>query len=269
MADEPEEVLELDPEDEIHEDENKTQGSAEETEDGEEETVIGFEGEEESPASEGNSSVIRELRQRIGAQNRELAELRRANPKPKIEVGEEPSLEGCDYDEDRFKDEWRQWNDRKAAAARQEAENQQAAERQQTEWQSTAQAYEASKGKLNVPNFDDAESEVFAALPAETKALLLRSGKAAELVVALSRSPANLEQLSKLNLADAAMMIGELRGKVKVMTTRRTPEPDRPVRGNAAPANADKELARLEKEADRTGDRSALIAYRKKLRDRA
>lgn len=268
MADEPEDVLELEQDDVLNEEQDENRpDDAEEQEDGEE-TVIGFEGEEAAPASESESSVIRELRQRMREKDRELAELRRANPKPKVEVGEKPTLESCEYDEERFETALTDWHGRKAQAERQETEQQQATERQQAEWQERAKAYEADKVKLNVSGFDDAESEVFTALPAETKALLLMSEKPAALVYALSRNPTKLEELSKLNLARAAMMIGKMEDKVTV-TRRKLPEPDRAVRGNAAPANADKELARLEKEAERTGERSALIAYRKKLRDRA
>jgi hypothetical protein len=61
------------------------------------------------------------------------------------------------------------------------------------------------------------------------------------------------------------MQIGKLEDKIKVERRKPLPAPDRPVTGTASLASTDKKLAQLEKEADRTGDRTALIRYRKSL----
>lgn len=275
MADGREEVLELDPDQELdvldegEEDQPEDGEQAEEDEDGEE-TVVGFEGEEAAPAPEGDSSVIRELRKANRELAKRVAEHEHGEAPKRIEVGEEPTLEGCDYDEDRFKADWKAWDRRKADADAQETEAQTRAKADKDAWDKRIQAFEAGKSRLKATDFEDAEAEVQAALPKETLALILRNETiSAELVLALSRSPATLAQLSKLDLPDAAMMIGELRSKLKV-TKRKLPEPDRPLRGNAAPgANADKQLAKLEAEAERTGDRTALSAYRRKLKQKA
>ena len=50
---------------------------------------------------------------------------------------------------------------------------------------------------------------------------------------------------------------------------RKAPAPDRPSSGAARmPGGVDKQLEKLETEAERTGDRTAVIAYRKKLKAR-
>ncbi|RPF70451.1 hypothetical protein [Aurantiacibacter spongiae] len=281
MADQPEEdVLELDPEQEIDETEEAEPEDGEatenpdedETEEQPEETYFGFDGEDEgaAPAPESESSVIRELRER----NRELtAQLKAAETgkrEEQIEVGPEPTIEddGIDYDAEKFAIAWREWNERKARAERQEQEKAKEREQEAAKWGEVQRAYETDKASLNIPNFDEAEAQVAAILPESHRALLLKSGKGAALVAALHRSPTTLEELSKLDPADAAMKIGELRSKVQ-MKTRARPQPDRPVKGNAAPTSADKELERLEKEAERTGDRTKVIRYKKELRSRA
>lgn len=273
MADEPEDVLELEDEQVIDDEEETEEGSdtAEDTEDTEEqseEPFIGFEGEEAAPASESESSVIRDLRKA----NRELAkrnrELETGSAPKKIEVGEKPSLESCEYDEERYETELDAWKDRKAKADRLEQEAQERRDRETQEWDQRKQSYEADKAKLGVSNYDDAEEEVFASLPNEHQALLLMTEKPAALIYALSKNPTKLSELSKMNLARAAMTLGKLEDKLQ-MRTRKAPEPDRPVRGNAAPANADKELARLEKKAEQTGDRTEVIRYKRKLKQRA
>lgn len=275
MADEAEDVLELDDALEIDEIEGDAEPeqdneAASDDEDGEGETFIGFEGEEEdeaAPASESESSVIRELRRANREAQRELAELRRAQQPAKIERRPEPTLESCEYDEDRFKRETREWLAHEAKVEAQEREAEEARKATQAEWEARAKAYEADKSALGVAGYDEAEAEVFSVLPREIQALILRTDKPAALVFALHRSPSKLETLSKLNLADAALQLGEWKAGLKVMK-RKAPNPDRPIKGKSAASSA-KTLERLEREAARTGDRTALIRYRKQMNAKA
>jgi len=270
MADDAEDVLELDTELEADEVEGLDEGEGDEApepdSDEGEETFIGFEGEDEdeaAPASESESSVIREMRRAMREKDRQIAELQRGNaPKP-VELGPKPTLESCDYDEERFEAELTGWHTQKAKVDAQQAEAEAAAERQREEWRQRAKAYEADKAALGVAGYDEAETEVFSTLAPDVQALILRTDKPAALVYALHRSPGKLEHLSKLNLADAALQIGEWKAGLKV-TKRKAPEPDRPVMGKAT-ASADKTLERLEREAAKTGDRTALIRYRKQM----
>lgn len=280
MADD-REVLELDPESELkdaegtEDEQEQPNGEADEPESEDEgdeptETLIGFEGDEEeaAPASEGESSVIRDMRRKLREKERRIAELEAGSAPTKIEVGEKPTLESCEYDEERFEQALTSWHQRKAQADDLDRQQREAEEKERETWAKRAKAYEANKQALAIPNYEDAEGEVFTTLSEQTQALIMLTEKPAALVYALSRNPAKLEELSKLNLVQAAMLIGKLEDKLQ-MTKRKLPQPDRPVRGNAAPANADKELARLEKEADRTGDRTAVIRYKRQLRDQA
>lgn len=273
MADEADDVLELDDEQVIEETEGDPpeDDDTEEQEDGEtNETVFGFDGQEEgsAPDPESESSVIRELRGRIRELTAEKKAWETQKQPEQIEVGEKPTLESCEYDEERFETELDSWKTRKAKAERIEQQRKEDQDKQAEQWAETHRSYEADKASLGVPNFEEAEETVASVLPEHTRALLLKSGKGAALVAALHRSPTTLEELSKLDPADAAMMIGELRSKLK-MTTRSRPNPDRPVKGNAASTSADKELARLEKEAERTGNRTEVIRYKRKLRKQA
>lgn len=275
MADEAEDVLELDeikaiePEDEQEE---QAEAAADEAE-GDDEDVIGFgeQADEEGAAPAPESSVIRDLRRA----NRELAkkihQLERGTQPQRIEVGEKPTLAACDYDEDRFEAELDAWKQRKAEVDQFEKASQERAKAEAEAWSKRAENYTADKAKLRVADYATAEEEVFSTLSEQHQALILMTEKPAALVYALSRDPAKLEQLSKLDLARAAMLVGKLEDKVHVTTKRRLPQPDRPIRGDApvSSASTDKELARLEKEAERTGNRTALIAYRKKLTARA
>jgi hypothetical protein len=59
-------------------------------------------------------------------------------------------------------------------------------------------------------------------------------------------------------------MLGRLETKVKMEKRPKLPDPDRPVNGRPG-LSGDKELKRLEREAERTGDRTALIRHRKQM----
>lgn len=276
------EVLELGPEDELdtepaegEEDEDQDEpgepaDEAEHDDEGDEptETLIGFEGEEAAPASESDNSVIRELRRANRELAKRVAEQERGKAPEKVEVGSKPELEDFDYDQDRYDAALFDWRDRKAKAERADQERQDREKTERDAWQQRISAFEQAKTRLNVSDFDEAEAEVQAVLPPEIQAIVLHAEKSAELVYALGRNPAKLAELSKLDPLRAAMAVGKLEDKLTV-TKRALPNPDRAVRGNAAPASADKQLAKLEKKAAQTGDRTEVIAYKRKLKSRA
>ena len=274
MADRADDVLVLDKEliagePEDQDETGQTDGDAEG--EGGTEPFATFGEEEAAPASENDSSVIREFRRREREKDRRIAELeRQAAPKP-VEVGERPSLEAFEFDEDAHAEAVEAWIERKAQAKR---ETEQATKRNETveaERDKVRTAYMAQRARYPEARFEEAEREVFETLPANIQGGILKLDRAADLVMALHASPSELTALAELAQADpilALVKIGELKGKLQVM--RKPPAPDRDVRGNASPAGGtDKELARLEKEAERTADRTKLIAYRRKLKPKS
>lgn len=266
MADEAEDVLELDAELEA---DDEGQQAEEQTGEEDDEDVVLFAEEGAAPAPEGETSTIREMRQKLREAQREAAELRKQVKPQVVEIGPKPTLESCGYDEEVFEAEHDAWKARKAEAERAEQEAEARRKAEADKWAERVQTYQANKQSLRVKDYDDAEEEVFAALPEPIQALIMLTEKPAVLVYGLAKNPAKLEQLSKLDPARAAMMIGKLEDKFTVTTRSKAPQPDTPLRGSASLGGPDKELARLEKEAERTGDRTALIRYRKKLAERA
>jgi len=271
MADDAENVLELDAE--ALDDEAEIEGQADEAAvegDDHEEDVIAFADDDTGSASpEGESSTIREMRLKLREAQRENAQLRRQVEPQRIELGPKPTLESCDYDETAFATEFDDWMARKAKADAAEQDTEAQYKAKAEEWAGRVETYKADKARLRVSDYDAAEEDVFSALSEQQQALLMLTEKPAVLIYALAKNPARLEELSKLDPARAALMIGKMEAKITVTSRSKAPAPDRPLRGNAALGGSDKELARLEKEAERTGDRTALIRYRKSLSDRA
>jgi hypothetical protein len=58
------------------------------------------------------------MRQQLARRSKRIAELENRAPKP-IDVGEKPTMAGCDFDEERYEAELDAFKERKAAADRQ------------------------------------------------------------------------------------------------------------------------------------------------------
>lgn len=233
------------------------------------ELVIAFDGEEGDEADQpGDNNVVRQMRQKLREKDRELAELRKQSaPKP-VELGPKPTLADCDYDEERHEAALLAWHEDKRKA---DAEVAQATERQAAQsklWEDAGKRYEQSKTGLKVPDYADAEAEVEQALGPASAIIAMAANDPAKVAYALGKSPARLAELVKLkdNPIGLAAAIARIEGGI-VVKKRTPPNPDRPAQGSAPmPGGTDKKLAQLEKEAERTNDRTALLAYKRELR---
>lgn len=205
----------------------------------------------------------------IATMSRRLAEQSETSRPAAIEVGDRPTLEGCDYDEDRLATETDAWIDRKLAAAQQERDTPRTAE---DEARADVERYEASITKLPYADAAEMVGKARAGLtPAQEFMISQACSEPGKLLHALGRHPQKLAELvSVKNPAKFIAKAVTLEANMKSGSNRRqAPQPERIPRGNAAPKSADKEEARLEKEADRTGDRTALQAYRRQKREKA
>lgn len=218
-----------------------------------------------------DSSVIKHLRNELKETREKLREV--AAPKPEaIAVGPEPTMADCDYDEDKFKDAWREWNERTEAAERQKGEAERSRQRQVEEWEAEKKRFADSKASLPYADVEEAELTVAAALnEAQGGVLVAAAQQPAKLMYALYKHPAKLEALAKqTNLVKLAAEIGRLEKDLKMTKRRKTPDPETVERGSgsASAGRKDKHLEKLEKEAERTGERSKLIQYKKSLKEK-
>jgi hypothetical protein len=248
------------------------------------ETVIAFadeaDGEDDDLADmdEKATRLIRELRANQRELSRKLAKFSRTPPPaanegdPEPQVPDEPGpLESFDYDEDRQREAWREHREAvkrhdewKARQSERETERARAAERQ-------AKAIEQQRASLGVSDYEERAALVKDRL-SDAQIAVLTNGAAnpAKLIYALGRSPTKLETLAaEDNLAKFAVMVGGMERDIKV-TKRNAPAADTRIRGaTASPAlnsATAKQLAKLEKEAERTGDRTALIRFKKQMK---
>lgn len=215
--------------------------------------------------------LVKRLRTELRARTKELNEARRPASPAVIEVGEKPTLEGCDWDADRYEEEFEAWKDRKAKAEEAESTASAEAEKAQKEWHTKIAAYERGKADLRVPGKAEAEAEALASLSQHQQAVIVKyADNPAALIIALGKSPKKLETVAAMNdLGQFTFTIAKLEKELKV-GKKKAPEPEGIVRG-AAPLShtADKRLEKLEREAARTGDRSEVIRYKAELKKKA
>lgn len=257
--------------------EGTTQGEAAEGEEGD--AVVVTIGEEPPPSDEEETARapewVRELRKNhreLQKQNRELQEKLNAvsgveqKPTP---LGTKPTLEGCDYDAEKYEQELTGWYERKRQADEQEAKARAEQEAQQKEWQAKLQSYGKAKTELKVKDFDEAEGMVQENFSATQQGILLQGAdNPALLVYALGKNPKKAKELSSItDPVKFAFAVAKLETQLKVTNRKAPPPPEKTVQGSGSTSGAvDSNLDRLRAEAEKTGDYSKVIAYKRQKR---
>lgn len=240
-------------------------------EDADDEVLVSFEGEEGAPpSSEGqDTGLVRHLRAELREKERLLkAREVQSAPKP-IEVGEKPTMAGLDFDEEAFERELDAWKERKAEADKLNAEALRAQTQQLETWNKRVAEVDRQVAALNAKDFPSALDEVRAHFSEVQQVVLMRAPKnSANVTYALGKNPAKAAELAKISdPIELAAELARLEGKLTVTKRNAPPPPEQIVRGSAPmAAGRDKQLERLEAEAERTGDRTKVAQYRHKLK---
>lgn len=240
------------------------------------ESLIGFADEIDAEAEE-ETPLVKRLRDQNRELSRKLAKTNRPatanDDDPEPAIPPKKTIEQFDYDQDKLDDYIDQRDEAVRKHAAWEAREERRKEKRQTEADAATRAVEQQRKALNVTDYEDQSAKVQAAL-SETQLAILISGveNPAKLIYALGRSAARLDQIAaEDNPVKFAVMLGKLEKEIRV--AKRVPPPvEGKVRGataSVAIGASDRELERLEKEADRTGDRSKVIAYRRAARQNA
>lgn len=239
--------------------------------------VVVLIGEEESPPSDEQTAPewVRELRKANREKDREIRELReqvKATQQPqKQAVGAKPTLEGCDYDGEKFAEALEAWHERKRAADVEEQKRRDAQEAQQKEWNAKLETYGKLKSELKVSDYEDAEQSVQSTLSQTQLAMIVDGAdNPAVLVYALGKNPKKAKELAALNNpVKFAFAVAKLETQLKVQPRKSAPPPESVVRGSGAPFQGkDKELDKLYEEAARTGDMTKVREFKRANRER-
>lgn len=223
-----------------------------------------------------------QLRKRHKESQRELRELKeqlrakdsqQVAAEPQIENIPKPTLESCEYDTERYEAKLEAWheNERKVREAKNKVEEKTKVER--AAWQETINAYQKKKTELKVKDFDDAEGLVKESLSVTQQGILLQGAEnSALLIYALGKNPKKAKELAGItDPVKFAFAIAKLETQLKV-APKKAPPPEQTLRGNSTPASSgasDSRMAALEAEAEKTGNRSKIIEYKRNLKNQS
>lgn len=225
--------------------------------------------EEEKPAPEW----VRELRKshrELQKRNRELEAKLNQDQAPKApEIGKKPTLEDFDYDAEKFEASLAQWFERKRQADEHAAKVQADIEKQQQEWQAKLEGYGKAKAELKVRDYDDAESLVQESFNVTQQGVILQGAdNPALLVYALGKNPKKAKELASISdPVKFAFAIAKLETQLKVTNRKAAPPPEKTVQGTGrVSGSVDSTLDRLRAEAEKSGDYSKVMAYKRQKR---
>lgn len=238
----------------------------------EDEDVITI-GDAPAPEDESRSAPewVKELRKshrELQRENRELKERAKgADVAVKApEVAKKPTLEDVEYDPERFEVAITEWYESKRKADEYRQELEAAQNKQQLEWQAKLNSYGEAKAKLKVKDFEDAEDSIKEAMNVTQQGVILQGAKNPALVIyALGKNPTKAKELASISdPIKFAFAIADLERDLKVTNRKAAPPPEKVVSGTGKiSGGSDSVLERLRAEADKTGDLTKVIAYKR------
>jgi len=250
--------------------------------DDENEVVITFGDEPAPPPSEepaqSTPAWVKELRKSqrdLQRENRELRSKLQA-PAPADNaptLGAKPTLEAMEWDTDKYDVALEKWYTDKGKVEAHAATQKQEQSKQQEAWQAKLTSYQTNKAALKAPDFEEAEHAATEIFSVTQQGVLLQGAEnSAQLVYALGKNPAKAKELAAItDPVRFAWKAAQLEKEMKMTTTPRKtpPPPDRPLKGSGpVGGSSDATLERLRADAERTGDLSKVVAYKRDMKSR-
>lgn len=217
-------------------------------------------------------NLVKRLRAELREAKRQIHASAQAAAPKKIEVGNKPDLwDDCEGDADKFERELSAYHDRVRQREQQDKSEQEQQEAGRKRFETAHAQYRQHAQALGVAGYDAIEEKVQGDLPPVLRDVipLYFGDKGPKVVVALGRHPQLLDELLSIQDPLAQILkLNDIAHGVKIMPRKAPPPESQTIQRGSAPAGgtSDKELARLEKEAERTGNRTQLIEYRRKMK---
>ena len=233
-------------------------------------------GDEPAPEAEDNEPApiwVKKVRQRNRELEKELRETRKkletvTAPK-EPEVGAKPTLQGFDYDTEKYEDALTTWYDRKKQADERAAQAKAEAEKAEKSWSEKLEAYQKAKANFKADDYDDAEAVALEHLDQVQQGVIVDGvSDPTILIYALGKNEAKAKELGAIkNPAKFAIAVGKLEAQLKVSTKKPATQPESKISGNSRPSGSiDSTLERLREEAAKSGDFSRVLEYKRKKR---
>ena len=242
---------------ELEVDDEPTEAEAEDEDD----VVVSITGEAPDPEEEEEARApdwVRDLRKEYRNEKRrakeleqKIEQLERGSAPQAQPLGQKPTLEGADYDTERYETELTSWYEKK----REHDENQNVVQSQQKavqkEWDTKLESYHTSKTELKVKDYEFAEDVVQDNLSVMQQGMIVQGADNPALVVyALGKNPKKAKEIAS-----------------KVTKRKASSKPEKKISGTGRPSGSvDNTLDRLRADAEKTGDFSKVLQYKKQKR---
>lgn len=247
--------------------------------DDEDEVVVSIGEESPPPAEEPRAPEwVRELRKQNREKERRIRELEaklqtttQTENKPVV-LGAKPKLEDHDYDTDKFEAALSDWYERKRAADQDAEKARQEEQAQHDALQARLDYYSKAKAGLNVKDFEDAEYVVHDLFDLTQQWMVVHGAENPALVVyALGKNPKKAKEIADIkDHVKFAFTVAKLEKELKVTNRKAAPPPERTVQGTGRVSGAvDSTLERLRAESEKTGDISKVMDYKRQLRNKS
>lgn len=240
----------------------------------EDEVVVTL-GEEQPPQEEPEHSpnLVNKLRKMHREAQKKIRELEAKQAVAPVEqtptLGAKPTLEGSDYDAEKFEKALESWHEQKRKVEEIEAKAKREQAEAQKSWQATLDNYGKAKAELKVRDFDEAEEVVTDLLTNVQQGIILKvTTLPAEMIYALGKNPGEAKKLAEIkDPLNFAAAVAKLETKLKVQKRNDIPAPERSIRSTApVSGSVDSTLERLRNEARKSGDYTKVAAYKEKLK---
>lgn len=241
----------------------------------EEEEIVVTIGDEEPEQQDVDKAPewVRELRKNqrdLQKRNRELEErLKKQSEPEKTVLGAKPTLEGLDFDTDKFEEALTSWYENKRKYEAEQEDQRILEEEQKIAWQGRLDSYVGQRDELGVKDFEDAETDVQNVLSKTQQGIILQGAEnSARVIYALGKHPAKAKELASIiDPVRFSFAIAKLEEKLKVTTKKPATAPEKKITGSSAVSGGDSTLEKLRAEAEKTGDFTKVTAYKRKIRN--
>lgn len=251
-----------------------TDGESEEAED-DSEVVVSI-GEDSPPQEEETRAPewVRELRKANREKEKRIKELEAklnatTETKP-VTLAKKPTLEDCDYDSEEFEKRLEDWYEDKRQYDAMQAEANAKQEADAKDWQNRLDAYEKAKSSLKVRDYEDAEAFALDTFSITQQGILIQgSDNPALIVYALGKNAKRAKELASIDdPVRFAFAVAKLETQLKVTNRKATVAPEKTIAsgGSSISGSMDSTLERLRAEAEKTGNYSKVIQYKKQKR---
>lgn len=210
-----------------------------------------------------NKKLLRDRERRIA----ELEAITSGRVDVEEELGPEPTLDSCGYDEEEFKAKTRAWDKRKDEIDARKAEARTAQEEADATWQGKLASYQTGKAALKVPDYDDAEAVALELFSDTQRGIIIHGAKNSPLLTyAIGKDRKRAVELAAIkDNIQFTWAVAQMETQLKVTNrSRSVPAPERTISSTGSLAGSvDGTLDRLRAEAERTNDYSKVLAYKR------